>query len=237
MSVRSRRRLAASRQKTFCHQTAMSSQRLSVNDSHSPSTPLRRSADRRVDALLTEIQACRVCEAHLPLGPRPIVRISPSARILMVGQAPGLKVHESGIPWHDASGKRLREWLGVEESVFYDARRFAIVPMGLCYPGRGRSGDLPPRPECAPLWHERILWSMPQIKLTILIGQYALAKYLGERRQATLTETVAAWKSYAPKFITLPHPSPRNQNWLKQNSWFDREIIPMLRKRVADALA
>jgi uracil-DNA glycosylase len=156
---------------------------------------------------------------------------------LIVGQAPGLKVHESGIPWRDASGKRLREWLGVEEPVFYDTRRFAIVPMGLCYPGRGRSGDLPPRPECAPLWHERILSSLPYIRLTILIGQYAQAKYLGERRQATLTETVAAWKSYAPQFITLPHPSPRNQNWLKQNPWFDREIVPMLRKRVADTLA
>jgi uracil-DNA glycosylase len=214
----------------------MSSKRLSANDSHLPSTPLRRSAASRVDALRTEIQACRVCEAHLPLGPRPIVRISPSARILMVGQAPGLKVHESGIPWHDASGKRLREWLGVEESLFYDARRFAIVPMGLCYPGRARSGDLPPRPECAPLWHERILSSMPQIRLTILIGQYALARYLGERRQATLTETVAAWKSYAPQFITLPHPSPRNQNWLKQNPWFSQEVLPMVRKQVRLAL-
>lgn len=225
------------RQGAIHNQTAMSTQRLFANDSPLPTTPLRRSSASRVDALLSEIQACRVCEAHLPLGPRPIVRISPSARILMVGQAPGLKVHESGIPWHDASGKRLREWLGVEESVFYDARRFAIVPMGLCYPGRGHSGDLPPRPECAPLWHERILSSLPHIRLTILIGQYALAKYLGERRQTTLTETVAAWKSYAPQFITLPHPSPRNQNWLKQNPWFDREIVPMLRKHVADALA
>ena len=208
-----------------------------ANDSPLSTKQLRRSAASRVDALLSEIRACRVCEAHLPLGPRPIVRIAPSARILMVGQAPGLKVHESGIPWNDASGKRLREWLGVEESVFYDPRRFAIVPMSLCYPGRGHSGDLPPRPECAPLWHERILSSLPHIRLTILIGQYALAKYLGERRQTTLTETVAAWKSYAPQFITLPHPSPRNQNWLKQNPWFDREIVPMLRKQVANALA
>ncbi|MDP3139177.1 MAG: uracil-DNA glycosylase family protein [Burkholderiaceae bacterium] len=191
----------------------------------------------RVEALLSEILACRVCEAHLPLGPRPILRMSPSARILMVGQAPGLKVHESGIPWQDASGRKLREWLEVDESVFYDARRFAILPMGLCYPGRGRSGDLPPRPECAPLWHERILSSMPQIRLTILIGQYALAKYLGGSGNATVTETVAAWKSHAPEFITLPHPSPRNQNWLKQNPWFDTEIVPMLRQRVADALA
>jgi uracil-DNA glycosylase len=154
----------------------------------------------------------------------------------MVGQAPGVKVHESGIPWHDASGIRLRQWLGVEESVFYDARRFAIVPMGMCYPGRGRSGDLPPRPECAPLWHDRIFSLMPRIRLTILIGQYAQAKFLGERRRATLTETVAAWKSYAPEFIALPHPSPRNLNWFKQNPWFDKQVIPALRMRVQQAL-
>lgn len=164
------------------------------------------------------------------------MRISPSARILIVGQAPSLRVHDSGIPWNDASGKRLREWLAVEDSVFYDAQRFAIVPMGLCYPGRGRSGDLPPRPECAPLWHERIVSSMPDIRLTILIGQYALARYLGERRQANLTETVAAWKSHAPRFIPLPHPSPRNQNWLKQNPWFVQDVLPVLRERVRLAL-
>ncbi|HEY4340590.1 MAG TPA: uracil-DNA glycosylase family protein [Steroidobacteraceae bacterium] len=187
--------------------------------------------------MLDEIRACRVCEAHLPLGPRPILRISPSARILMVGQAPGVKVHESGIPWRDASGIRLRQWLGVEESVFYDARLFAIVPMGLCYPGRGRSGDLPPRPECAPLWHDRIFSLMPQIRLTILIGQYALAKFLGDRRRATLTETVAAWESYAPQFIALPHPSPRNLNWMKQNPWFDEKVVPELRLRVRQALS
>ena len=198
---------------------------------------MRPAISTQLRALLTEIQACRVCEAQLPLGPRPILRISPSARILMVGQAPGVKVHESGIPWHDPSGIRLRQWLGVEESVFYDERKFAIVPVGMCYPGRGASGDLPPRPECAPLWHDRILALMPKIRLTILIGQYAQARFLGGHRRPTLTETVAAWQSHAPQFIALPHPSPRNRNWLKQNPWFQEEVVPMLRKRVEQALA
>lgn len=198
---------------------------------------MRPALSTQLRALLTDIQACRVCAAHLPLGPRPILRISPSARILMVGQAPGVKVHESGIPWNDPSGIRLRQWLGVEESVFYDARKFAIVPMGMCYPGRGTSGDLPPRPECAPLWHDRILALMPKIRLTIVIGQYAQARFLAEHRKPTLTETVAAWESYAPQFIALPHPSPRNLSWFKQNPWFEREVVPMLRKRVEEALA
>ncbi len=189
-----------------------------------------------IDDLLLEIGRCRVCEAHLPLGPRPILRISPSARILMVGQAPGLKVHESGIPWNDASGRRLREWLGVDDATFYDARKFAIVPMGLCYPGRGKSGDLPPRPECAPLWHDRILPFMPRVALTILIGRYAQAKFLGAERSATLAETVQAWRDHAPRYIALPHPSPRNVSWFLQNPWFDEEIVPMLQGRVRSAL-
>jgi uracil-DNA glycosylase len=197
----------------------------------------RSSSSGRVDALLKEIKDCRVCERYLPLGPRPILRISPSARILLVGQAPGIKVHESGVPWKDASGIRLRQWLEVDEPTFYDARRCAIVPMGMCYPGRGTGGDLPPRPECAPLWHDRIFALMPQIRLTILIGQYALAKFLGERRQPTLAQTVAAWESYAPQFIALPHPSPRNLNWLKLNPWFEKDVVPMLRRRVKQALA
>lgn len=197
----------------------------------------RLSSAIRVDVLLREIQACRVCEAHLPLGPRPVLRMSPSARILMVGQAPGIKVHESGIPWHDASGARLREWLAVDESVFYDPRRFAIVPMGMCYPGRGASGDLPPRPECAPLWHHRIFALMPEIRLTLLIGRYAQARFLARRSGSNVTETVAAWESHAPRFVALPHPSPRNRNWLKQNPWFEQAVIPMLRERVKAALA
>lgn len=191
----------------------------------------------RISALLDEISACRACESFLPLGPRPVVRISASARILMVGQAPGLKVHESGVPWNDASGRRLREWLGVDEATFYDVGKFAIVPMGMCYPGRGSGGDLPPRPECAPLWHDRIFSLMPNIKLTILIGQYAHAKFLGARRGPTLTDTVENWKKYAPQFFALPHPSPRNQIWLKRNPWFERDVVPSLKDHVARALA
>src|SRR5258708_5953426 len=191
----------------------------------------------RVDALLGEIGACRACESSLPLGPRPVVRISASARILMVGQAPGLEVHESGVPCRDASGKRLREWPGVDEAAFYDVGKFAIVPMGMCYPGRGGGGDLPPRPECAPLWHDRIFSLMPHIELTILIGQYAHAKFLGARRGPTLTDTVENWEKYAPVFFALPHPSPRNQIWLKRNPWFEQDVLPSLKDRVARALA
>ena len=186
-------------------------------------------------ALLDRITACRVCAASLPLGPRPVVRASdPRARILIVGQAPGTKVHASGIPWDDASGKRLRSWLGVEPDAFYDQAKFAIVPMGFCYPGRGKGGDNPPRPECAPLWHAPVLKTLPNIALTLLVGSYAHAYYLRERRKATLGETVAAWRDYEPSgFIPLVHPSPRNQMWLKRNQWFEAEVVPHLRERVA----
>ena len=191
------------------------------------------------EALLDRIAACRVCAASLPLGPRPVVRASdPAARILIVGQAPGTKVHASGIPWDDASGKRLRSWLGVEPDVFYDQSRFAIVPMGFCYPGRGAGGDNPPRPECAPLWHTPVLRTLPNIALTLLIGSYAQAYYLRERRRATLGETVATWRDYEPSgFMPLVHPSPRNQMWLKRNPWFEAEVVPHLRERVAACLS
>ena len=191
------------------------------------------------EALLDRIAACRVCAASLPLGPRPVVRASdPAARILIVGQAPGTKVHASGIPWDDASGKRLRSWLGVEPDVFYDQSRFAIVPMGFCYPGRGAGGDNPPRPECAPLWHTPVLRTLPNIALTLLIGSYAQAYYLRERRRATLGETVATWRDYEPSgFMPLVHPSPRNQMWLKRNPWFEAEMVPHLRDRVASCLS
>ncbi len=193
--------------------------------------------------LLERIAACRVCEAFLPLGPRPVVRASdPRAKILIVGQAPGTKVHASGIPWDDASGKRLRGWLGVEPEAFYDESKFAIVPMGFCYPGRaatskGRGGDNPPRPECAPLWHEAIRKTLPNIVLTLLVGSYAHAYYLRERHRATLGETVKAWRDYEPSgFIPLVHPSPRNQIWLKRNPWFESEVVPHLRERVTACL-
>ncbi|OAJ52124.1 uracil-DNA glycosylase [Paraburkholderia ginsengiterrae] len=197
------------------------------------------SEERRtpLDVLLTEIRACRACEAVLPLGPRPVVRAHRDARILIVGQAPGARVHASGIPWDDASGKRLREWLGVEPDTFYDASRFAIVPMGFCYPGRGASGDNPPRPECARLWLDRLLAELPAIRLTLLIGQYAQRHFLANARKATLTDTVLAWRDFGPAVLPLPHPSPRNQAWFKHHPWFESDVLPELRRRVAQQLA
>ncbi|WP_323118988.1 uracil-DNA glycosylase family protein [Burkholderia alba] len=186
-----------------------------------------------LDALLTEIRACRVCAASLPLGPRPIVRARPQARILIVGQAPGARVHASGIPWDDASGERLRNWLGVDSAAFYDETRFALVPMGFCYPGRGTSGDNPPRPECAPLWMDRLLRELPDIRLTLLIGQYAQRRFLAGERKASVTETVRAWAGYGPGIIPLPHPSPRNQAWFKHHPWFSTDVLPVLRDKVA----
>ncbi|MGH8783398.1 uracil-DNA glycosylase family protein [Paraburkholderia sp.] len=187
--------------------------------------------------LLRDVRACTVCAAHLPLGPRPVVRASVDARVLIVGQAPGARVHASGIPWDDASGKRLRQWLAVDDATFYDESRFAIVPMGFCYPGKGRSGDNPPRPECAPLWFDRLRAAMPRIELTVLIGQYAQRHVLGERRHPLLADTVAAWREYGPAIVALPHPSPRNIAWFKHHPWFEHEILPMLRERVAEVLA
>lgn len=191
----------------------------------------------RLDALLTEIRACRLCEADLPLGPRPVLRASSTARILIVGQAPGRRVHETGIPWNDPSGDRLRLWLQMTREQFYDERHIAIVPAGLCFPGSGVRGDAPPRPECAPLWQPRLRALMPRIRLTLLIGQYAQSYYLGRRRKKSLRETVQAYQEYLPEFLPLPHPSPRNQLWLKQNPWFEDEVIPILKMRVAAALA
>jgi len=189
-------------------------------------------------SLLDRIAACRVCEAHLPLGPRPVVRAAdPAARILIVGQAPGTRVHASGIPWDDASGNRLRDWLGVDPETFYDESKFAIVPMGFCYPGRGKGGDNPPRPECAPLWHEAVRKTLPNIGLTLLIGGHAQAYYLKDKRKPTLGETVRAWRDHEPSgFIPLVHPSPRNQIWLKRNPWFEADVVPHLRERVARTL-
>ncbi|HMZ52125.1 MAG TPA: uracil-DNA glycosylase family protein [Candidatus Sumerlaeota bacterium] len=188
------------------------------------------------EKLLEEVRACRVCEAHLPLGPRPTLRAKPSARVLIVGQAPGTKVHKTGIPWNDPSGDRLREWLDVSREEFYDESKIAIIPMGFCYPGRGKSGDNPPRKECAPLWFDRLLAGLPNIRLVILIGQYAQAWHLKERRKATLTETVRAWKEYAPRYFPLPHPSPRNGFWFRRHAWFGEEVIPELRRRFHEAL-
>jgi uracil-DNA glycosylase len=192
---------------------------------------------RELDALLREIRACRLCEAHLPLGPRPVLAASTNARLLILSQAPGKRVHETGIAWNDASGRRLREWLQVDEATFYDAQRVAIVPMGFCYPGRAGSGDAPPRPECRATWHPRLLPLLRGVEFTLSIGQYAQAWRLGARRKATLTETVRAWREYLPDNMPLPHPSPRNVGWFKANPWFESEVLPALRERVHAMLA
>ncbi|MDE0810996.1 MAG: uracil-DNA glycosylase family protein [Alphaproteobacteria bacterium] len=190
-----------------------------------------------LDTLLAEIRACRVCEADLPLGPRPVVVANPSARILIIGQAPGTKVHESGIPWNDRSGDTLRGWLEIDKETFYDPEKVAIVPMGFCYPGvLPRGGDAPPRPECAPLWHGRLRAELPNIKLTLLAGMYAQAEYLGKSRKNTLTATVEAWREYGPEVMPLPHPSWRSENLLRKNPWFEAELLPDLRARVRELI-
>jgi len=182
-------------------------------------------------SLMESIAACRICAAHLPFGPRPIVAGSPGAKLLIAGQAPGRQVHASGIPWDDPSGDRLREWLGLDREVFYEAKKVALVPMGFCYPGRARSGDNPPRPECAREWHPRLLPRLTGVRLTIVIGQYAQRYHLG--REAGVTDTVAAWREFLPTHIPLPHPSPRNNLWLRRHPWFERDLVPELRRRVA----
>ncbi len=190
----------------------------------------------RLDNLLAEIRLCDVCSAQLPLGPRPILQAHPDARVLVAGQAPGRRVHDTGIPWDDPSGVRLREWMGIEEVQFHDRRQVALVPMGFCYPGTGASGDLPPRKECSDLWHQRLLVMLPKVRLTLLLSQYAHTYYLEGRRKKTLTETVRAWKEYRPTYIPLPHPSPRNNRWLKKNPWFQEDVLPYVRKRVRTLL-
>jgi uracil-DNA glycosylase len=191
---------------------------------------------RTLDVLLAAVRGCRACERHLPLGPRPVLHAAATSRILIIGQAPGLRVHTTGIPWDDASGERLRGWMGVDTDVFYDKSRTAIIPMGYCYPGRGNGGDLPPRRECAQLWLDRILLKLPQIELKLLIGQYAQRHFLGDRRKATLAQTVRAWREYFPRYIPLPHPSPRNQPWFKRHAWFEQELQPVLRSKVEHVL-
>ncbi len=191
-----------------------------------------------LSSLLDEVRRCRVCAGDLPLGPRPVLRAAATARLLLVGQAPGTRVHASGTPWTDASGDRLRGWLDLDADRFYDPARVAIVPMGFCYPGvLPRGGDRPPRPECAPLWHGPVMAALPGIALTVLIGQYAQAYYLGARKKRTLTETVAAWRDYLPRFLPIPHPSWRTLGWQRRNPWFDAELLPELRRRVHALLA
>jgi uracil-DNA glycosylase len=177
-----------------------------------------------------------LCAGHLPLGPHPVVQVYPSARILIAAQAPGRKVHETGLPFNDASGDRLRNWLGISREVFYDNRQIAILPMGFCFPGTGKTGDLPPRLECAPAWRSALLRHLKKLQLTLVIGQYAQAYHL-ENECASVTEVVQAWRKYWPHTVPLPHPSPRNNLWLKLNPWFEAEVLPALRARVAEVLA
>lgn len=186
----------------------------------------------RLPLLLGEVRACTLCAASLPMGPRPVLQVSAQARILIAGQAPGRKVHASGVPFDDVSGERLREWMGIDSAVFYDAARVAILPMGFCYPGTGQSGDLPPRRECAPQWRAPLLAAMPKLELTLVIGQYAMDWHLPEARGQSLTETVKAWREHGPAVLPLPHPSPRNNLWLKANPWFALELLPVLKARV-----
>lgn len=190
----------------------------------------------RLERLLKDVRACTVCAAHLLLPPRPVLRASVTARLLIVGQAPGRKAHETGIPWNDPSGDRLRLWLNLSRDEFYAEARIAIIPTGFCYPGKGAQGDLPPRPECAPLWHPKLRATLPDIRLTLLIGSHAQAYYLGSRRKPSLAATVQAWREYLPDFLPLPHPSPRNLRWFKAHPWFEAEVVPELRRRCAHCL-
>ncbi len=185
-----------------------------------------------VNQLLKEIKSCKVCLPHLAQGVNPVVTAHPNSKIAIIGQAPGRIVHQTGVPWDDKSGERLRDWLDMDTSTFYDPEQVALIPMGFCYPGKGKSGDLPPRPECAPLWHQQLFDHMKQLQHIILIGTYAQAYYLGDKRKRTLTETVRHYQEYLPEFFVLPHPSPRNNIWMRKNEWFEREVIPELRNKV-----
>lgn len=185
-----------------------------------------------MEELLNHIRQCKVCQAHLPNEPRPVIYAGNNCKLVIIGQAPGIRVHNTGIPWNDPSGDTLRRWLNIGKADFYDTGKIALMPMGFCYPGTGRSGDLPPRHECAPLWHHQLLNEMPEVKLTLLIGQYAQKYYLKQETKPTLTETVQHYNTYLPQYFPLPHPSPRNNIWQKKNPWFEKEVVPQLRQTV-----
>ena len=186
--------------------------------------------------LIQEISVCTICVPHLELGPRPIVSVAIESRIIIIGQAPGTVVHKSGVPWDDKSGENLRNWMGIDKTDFYDTKKIAIIPMGFCYPGKGKSGDLPPRKECAPHWHNALLSKMKDVKLVLLIGKYAQDYYLKQKVEKNLTETIKNYAQYLPKYFVLPHPSPRNNIWQAKNSWFKKEVIPDLQKTVNEIL-
>lgn len=190
-----------------------------------------------MDKLLQQIKGCDLCRQALPHEPRPVVMAGSDSKVIVIGQAPGSRVHATGIPWNDPSGDLLRIWLDVDKPRFYDTANFALMPMGFCYPGRGKNGDLPPRPECAPQWHSRVVAGIEKPQLFLLVGQYSQKYYLGGRAGRNLTETVRNFEAYLPAFLPLPHPSPRNRLWLKKNPWFDRELVPVLRRRVQAILS
>jgi uracil-DNA glycosylase len=200
--------------------------------------PLPIANRNSLDRVLADIRACTLCAAHLPLGPRPVVRASRTARLLVISQAPGTRVHETGLSFNDRSGDRLRDWLGIDRDVFYDESRIAIMGMGFCYPGRdAKGGDLPPRPECAPLWHEKLLAELPAIELTLLVGSYAIEHYLAPTARRSMAAMVTEWRSFLPAFLPLPHPSWRTMLFEARNPWFSKELLPELRRRVAALLS
>jgi len=188
------------------------------------------------NALHAEIAKCTICAEHLPLGPRPVVQFSGKARILIIGQAPGTKVHASGVPWDDDSGDRLREWLGVDKPAFYNSDKIALMPMGFCYPGKAKGGDAPPRKECAPQWHDKIMEVLPDDRLTLLVGTYAQAHYMPEAKKLSMTARVARWQDFLPEVLPLPHPAWRSALWMKKNPWFEEQVLPELRRRVVDTM-
>ncbi|MGH1471354.1 MAG: uracil-DNA glycosylase family protein [Cellvibrionaceae bacterium] len=194
-----------------------------------------KGSENSLESLLLDVRNCRACHEELSLGANPIVSANKQAKILIIGQAPGAKVHETGVPWNDPSGDRLREWMGLSRNEFYDETKLAIMPMGFCYPGKGKSGDLPPRKECAELWHEKILSLLPNIEFTLFVGNYAQSYYLRDEHK-NLTERVKCWEKYFPEKMPLPHPSPRNRFWLKKYSWFEREVVGKLQQRVRELI-
>jgi len=196
---------------------------------------VKKMSIKKLSAAIAELKSCTLCK-DLPRGPAPVFQIGRQARILIIGQAPGIKAHDSGIPWNDASGERLREWMGLDEKNFYDKKSIAIIPMGMCYPGKGERGDLPPRKECFSHWHERLITGLPDLELILLIGNYAQSAYLQNSRKKNLSETVRSFKDYSPRFFPLPHPSPLNNIWLSKNKWFEQSVVPELRQKVAEIL-
>lgn len=194
-------------------------------------------ADRALEEAIAAARACTICAKELPLGPRPVLLVRPTSRLLIVSQAPGTRVHETGLPFNDRSGDRLRAWLGIDRDAFYGNPQLGIMGVGFCYPGvDAKGGDKPPMKVCAPTWHPRIRPLLTRVELTLLVGSYAQDYYLGKRRRGSMTETIAAWRDYLPGFLPLPHPSWRNTGWLKRNPWFERDLVPLLRRRVKTLL-